>query len=172
MSPREPAIHRRPGETGQELVEFALVIAVLMMLMLGVVVFSRAYNIYQSITRAAREGARVAALPSSVNKGDTFLDGNTSGSTGDTVFQKVIAPALVAASLDPNQVVNYTETIGMLNAGDAAPQCGVRINFQYPVHINIPFTAATFSTFNVTTNVQMRREDQSVGLGGAAPTCP
>jgi Flp pilus assembly protein TadG len=48
---------------GQNLVEFALVIVLVMALLVGVVEFGRAWNIYQVIANGAREGARIAALP-------------------------------------------------------------------------------------------------------------
>lgn len=48
---------------GQNLVEFALVITLLMALLVGVVEFGRAWNIYQVVANGAREGARIAALP-------------------------------------------------------------------------------------------------------------
>ncbi len=51
---------RRSGERGAELVEMAFVLPLLLTLLIGVFWAARAYNIYETITRAAREGARVA----------------------------------------------------------------------------------------------------------------
>lgn len=42
--------------------EFALVLPVLLLLVLGMLEFSRAYNAQISLTNAAREGARVMAI--------------------------------------------------------------------------------------------------------------
>lgn len=54
---------RRSGsERGAAAVEFALVLPVLIMLLLGIVEFGRIYNIQISVTNAAREGARVMAI--------------------------------------------------------------------------------------------------------------
>jgi Flp pilus assembly protein TadG len=61
-------------ERGAELFEFALVVPVLLTLLLGVFWMGRAYNVYETITRAAREGARYAVLPSSMAQGNTFPD--------------------------------------------------------------------------------------------------
>jgi Flp pilus assembly protein TadG len=47
---------------GQALVEFALIVPLLLLLVLGVVEFSRAWQVYQTITDAARDGARTAVL--------------------------------------------------------------------------------------------------------------
>lgn len=47
---------------GQALVEFALVLPILLLLVLGVFEFGRAWHAYQVITDAAREGARLAVV--------------------------------------------------------------------------------------------------------------
>ena len=46
--------HFRDGQTGAELVEMAFVLPILLMLLLGIFYFARAYNIYETMTRAAR----------------------------------------------------------------------------------------------------------------------
>ena len=53
----------RHNEKGAELIEMAFVILLFVVLMVGVFEFGRAYNIYQNITNAAREGARFAVAP-------------------------------------------------------------------------------------------------------------
>jgi Flp pilus assembly protein TadG len=50
------------NERGQALVEFALVMPILLLLIMGVVEFGRAWNLQQTITDAAREGARRAVV--------------------------------------------------------------------------------------------------------------
>ena len=47
---------------GQAIVEFALVLVLLLMLVIGVFEFGRAWNVYQVITDAARGGARMAVV--------------------------------------------------------------------------------------------------------------
>ena len=54
---------RRPGERGQGLVEMALILPVLLLLIVGMLEFARAWNVKQVITDAAREGARLAVAP-------------------------------------------------------------------------------------------------------------
>src|SRR4030095_14532513 len=54
---------RFASEKGSELVETSTVILLFMILVMGVFQFGRAYNIYQNITNAAREGARFAVAP-------------------------------------------------------------------------------------------------------------
>jgi Flp pilus assembly protein TadG len=50
------------GERGAAAVEFALVAPVLIMLLLGIIEFSKVYNSQSTLSAAAREGARVMAL--------------------------------------------------------------------------------------------------------------
>jgi Flp pilus assembly protein TadG len=50
------------GESGQALVEMALILPVLLLLVLGILEFGRAWNAKQVITDAAREGARLAVV--------------------------------------------------------------------------------------------------------------
>jgi Flp pilus assembly protein TadG len=47
---------------GQALVEFALIVPMLLLLVLGVVEFGRAWNVYQTVTDATRQAARTAVL--------------------------------------------------------------------------------------------------------------
>jgi hypothetical protein len=52
-------------EWGQELVEFALVLPVLLLLMYGIVEFGRVIFVYNTLANAAREGARCGIIASS-----------------------------------------------------------------------------------------------------------
>jgi len=51
------------GERGAELIEFALVLPLLLLLVLGIVDFAFMFQRLEVITNAAREGARIAVLP-------------------------------------------------------------------------------------------------------------
>ncbi len=48
---------------GQSLVEFALVAPLFLFVLVGIFEFGRAWNAYQVVVNAAREGGRVASLP-------------------------------------------------------------------------------------------------------------
>jgi hypothetical protein len=50
------------SERGASAVEFAIILPVLIMLVFGIIQFGVAYNKYISLTHAAREGARLAAV--------------------------------------------------------------------------------------------------------------
>ena len=75
---------RRPrtvGSSGQSLIEFALVLPMLLVLVFGIVEFGNAWRHYQLITNTAREGARVAVLPSSTaTTVDSVIDDRLTGS--------------------------------------------------------------------------------------------
>jgi Flp pilus assembly protein TadG len=47
---------------GQALVEFALILPIILLLVVGMLEFARAWNLHQVMTDAAREGARRAVL--------------------------------------------------------------------------------------------------------------
>jgi Flp pilus assembly protein TadG len=49
-------------DDGQALVEFALIMPFLLLFIVGIVEFGRAWNEHQVLTDAAREGARIAAV--------------------------------------------------------------------------------------------------------------
>ena len=51
------------SERGAAAVEFAIILPILVMFVFGIVQFSIAYNHQQGLHAAAREGARIAALP-------------------------------------------------------------------------------------------------------------
>lgn len=62
MQIRELARRLRRADEGQALVEFALVVPFLLVFIVGIVEFGRAWNMHQVLTDAAREGARVAVV--------------------------------------------------------------------------------------------------------------
>jgi hypothetical protein len=56
---------------GQALVELALILPVILLLVIGMLEFARAWNLHQVITDAAREGARRAVLADAVMDRDS-----------------------------------------------------------------------------------------------------
>jgi Flp pilus assembly protein TadG len=49
-------------DRGAAAVEFALVMPILLLLLFGIIEFARAWNVRQTLTDAAREGARIAVV--------------------------------------------------------------------------------------------------------------
>ena len=62
----------RKADAGQALVEFALILPVMLLMMVGILEFARAWNLHQALTDATREGARRAAVA------DTKMDSQDS----------------------------------------------------------------------------------------------
>jgi len=107
-SSKSRCAHLVRDKRANELAEFAVIIPVLLMVLIGMYWFGRAYNIYETITRAAREGARYGATPVCA------LCGNSCGNGTDmagfpctsSIVSNSIIPSLQAAHLDPNQIVS------------------------------------------------------------------
>ena len=51
------------SEDGAQLIEFALVLPMLLLVVLGIAEFGFIFQRYEVLTNAAREGARIAVLP-------------------------------------------------------------------------------------------------------------
>jgi Flp pilus assembly protein TadG len=58
---------RRPSPRGQALVEFALILPILLVLLLGIFDFGRAVAAYNSVANAARSAVRVAIVDQNVD---------------------------------------------------------------------------------------------------------
>lgn len=99
------------SEDGQALVEFALVIPMLLLLMLGLVEFSRAWNAQQVLTDIARESLRGAVVANSSYSQDEM--------------RRRIDDALVRASMDPDKA---TVDVSGWKAGTGTP---ARISIEY-----------------------------------------
>ena len=95
---------RRHG--GQALVEFALIVPVFMLIVLGILDFSRIFSTYEGTANAAREVARQCALTKNMTSGQmgTFATAETGGSISITATS---APAC-NASLVPGTPVTVT----------------------------------------------------------------
>jgi Flp pilus assembly protein TadG len=63
-SPRFRLRRLARSESGAELIEFSLTLPLLLLLVLGIIEFGFIFREYEVVTNAAREGARIAILPS------------------------------------------------------------------------------------------------------------
>jgi hypothetical protein len=110
------------NECGAVAVEFALVMPVLLLFVLGIIDFGRLWFTQVSLTQAAREGARLEALGSS-----SVYTGTTGAATGFTGLKVYINGTQYSA--DPSPIVacpsgsdatvrvvypNFTFTLGAL----------------------------------------------------------
>ena len=143
---------RGSDQRGAQLVEAALVLPILLTLVIGIVWMGRAYNTSQTLTRAAREGARFAVAPSCASCGNVF--------PADSEIRAVVDGALSASNLDPAQMTNFTvQRNVVLNPGGSMQESGVVVSFDYPFQFVIPFTSLNFSTITINGHAQMREEN-------------
>jgi len=106
------------SDHGQALVEAALVLPLLLLLSVGIFEFGRAYQTYQVLTNAAREGARLAILPDS-----TAAD-----------VQSRVAAYMQAGALD-----NYNAAMVSVNQ-NATMSAGATTASASVVTVNYPFS--------------------------------
>ena len=93
-------LHRARREEGAALIETAFVLPIMLLVCVGILEFGRAYQTWQVVTNAAREGARVAILPeypdtSVTNRVRTYLKngGLPASIVDDTTKTKVLITA-------------------------------------------------------------------------------
>jgi len=63
MAPVKSMTARLRSERGAELIEFALIFPLLLLVVLGIIDFGFLFQRYEVLTNATREGARMASLP-------------------------------------------------------------------------------------------------------------
>jgi Flp pilus assembly protein TadG len=135
----------RNGESGQALVEFALVLPLVLILVLGIMDFARAWNLHQVLTDAAREGARKAVIHD-----DTI--------TKDSVLAAV-GKIIGSGTYDPTKAtVSFPDGF---HTGQGNPGT-VRITMPYRFGFIAPFvkllSANGSNTMMLTTQATMRNE--------------
>ena len=113
-----PGARRSRQESGQALVEFALVLPVLILLVVGIIDFGFAFNSWNTTQNAAREGARIAAVSNSeaTIKNRAKLAGGTVGIQGAEVTLQCNRPLV-------NGVVNNTFYDCTQNLDDQSGTC-------------------------------------------------
>jgi Flp pilus assembly protein TadG len=104
------------NERGAAAVELALVMPILILLLFGIIEFARVWNVRQTMTDAAREGARVAVVNVGLVKPATALQ--------DSVI-KIVTNAASAAGMDLAMLTVSHTGIG---SGDFA---SVRLAYVY-----------------------------------------
>ncbi|MRX43315.1 pilus assembly protein [Agromyces sp. Q22] len=124
-------------ERGAAAVEFALVLPILLLLILGIFEFGRLFNIQIQLSNAAREAARVMAIRDNVGEAQSAA--------------VATAPALNPA-IDPGQVLLSVGTCEDLDEGTP-----VHANITYTVDLIIPgfWEWATGDTFELQAEGQM-----------------
>lgn len=162
---------------GAEIAEAALVLPLVFTLLLGIVWFGRAFNIYSTIQQAAQQGALVAARSSCATCG------NVGAATA--AVDNAIYAVMQASNLDPAQI-NASASPGLLacplpppggactatgkiwvcsnvwlNSASATQpvQCGSVVSFQYPFQFYLPFTSLNKQQIILSAQAQSRMEN-------------
>jgi len=104
----------RRGTRGQGLVEFALILPMLVFVMFAFVELSRAWNTYQTVTRAAREAARTYVVANGINS--------------QAEIEGVADQILASSALDPD-LATITHPFGL--AVDSGQPYRIRIEYPY-----------------------------------------
>lgn len=153
---------RRKGEWGAEIFEAALVLPVVILLFMALILFARGWDIYQTMTRAAREGVREAVTTSCATCGSSY--------DKSSKIQNIVYSSLQAADLDTsNSTFTGTYQQGYHYLDPSGLVCGAYITFEYPYAITLPFIPVNLGTIDLKTNVQMRLENDPMGGGSCPP---
>ena len=137
------------SERGQAILETALTLPLLLLVSVGIFEFGRAYQTWQVITNAAREGARVAVLPSVV-----------AGAPEARVRQYLVSGQLPGAAS-----AGVTVTAGSVDiGGTAAPTSVVTVTYPFnfvvlqPVARLVVSGSQLGSAVTLTARAEMRNE--------------
>ncbi len=99
---------RDRSDRGAAAVEFALIVPVLLLLLLGIVEFGRAYHAQLSVSAAAREAVRVMAIDNDVDAAVSTAR-NAAASLVPPVDEDlvVVTPEQCAPGIDVTVVIEY-----------------------------------------------------------------
>jgi TadE-like protein len=112
--------------SGAEIAEAAVVLPLLFMLLFGIMWFARAYNIYTTVNRAARQGALAAAANNCATCGNIPR-------TPAYIRNNIVNPILLASHLDPGQVQNFNVLWNQpLNPSSPLVERGTVVTLDYP----------------------------------------
>lgn len=144
-------MRRGRSERGAALLEMALTLPLLLLVCVGILEFGRAYQTWQVLTNAAREGARIAVLP---------------GITDSAVQSRV--QTYLSAGQIPNAAsatvnIDRTQTVSIGTGTASASQVTVTYPFNFIVldpiaRLATHSTSTAFTTVNMVATATMRNE--------------
>lgn len=105
-----------PRDRGASAVEFALVLPVLLLLVIGTLEFGRAYHVQTTLSNAAHDGVRVMALQDSTTAAKTRV--KESAPTLD------IKNGMIAVELDPSSACSGSGSV---------PNSTASVTIEYPL---------------------------------------
>jgi len=139
--------------SGQAVVEFALIAPILLLIVLGIVEFARAWSAHHVIADAAREGARLSAIADE--------------SIGPTEVRDAVQRALANGGLDASSVATSCPSGTSAPCIDVVDNAGVRgepstVYIEYPYRLVwlAPFMnwASGDETVTLKSRIVMRNE--------------
>ena len=128
------------GQKGAELVELALILPLFLLLLIGIIEFGRAYNVYENVIHATREGVRAAVA-------DCLTGGNcapgSASTLSDTEVRNKIRAHLQAINIDvanPNSDIVISKpkvtVTGFLDGGGNSYNADIQ---SYHVQVNYAY---------------------------------
>ena len=143
------------GEQGQALLETAMTLPLLLIVSVGIFEFGRAYQTWQVLTNAAREGARLSVLPSA----------------DASAVQTRVRSYLTSGQLDTASVAAASITVDAsatidIGAGATATASVVTIGYPFQFIVLQPVARLLVSgstlgaPMTITTSAKMRNESQ------------
>jgi len=137
----------RADSKGQALLEFALILPILLMLVLGILEFGRAWNLAQMMSDVAREGTRQAVIA------DPTI---TEQSVKDFMAQKLeTAGVPVGAMSPPSGSIEFTDTNGVATWH---PPTGTPVTGTIRIPYSWMFFGGAFRPIVLTSSFTMRME--------------
>jgi Flp pilus assembly protein TadG len=134
-------LHSRKSERGAELVEFALMLPILLVIIAGLWDFGRAYRAYQAITNAAREGARLAVVPAGVNQKQAVQNRVKDYLTKSSLDTSFMTSGNIDTYIDVKNPLNSSATTAVTVS---LPGGGTAVVTVSRVSVNYPFTFFIF----------------------------
>lgn len=135
----------RRDQSGQALIEFALVMPLLLLFLVGIIEFGRGWNNQQVITDAAREAARRCVI--------------SDATVTETDVKNVAKSAMAAAGIDPAPPVKVDVT-GFARPNPTGEPCTIYIELPYTFTFLAPLMKWTTGqrTVKLTSTFTMRNE--------------
>lgn len=172
---------RNTRQRGGTLVEAAVVLLLFLVFLMAILEFGRAYDMYQVMTNAAREGARFAVAPCSLSPSSCAYGGGALGALPTVEEVKAhVNVYLASANINPGNpdvhvyVCRKNDTGDCGSVGSGASACDGSLSVQRPssdplcetiVQVSAPynfiFMQATGISSSVTMKAQARMRDET-----------
>jgi Flp pilus assembly protein TadG len=124
----------RRDQRGTALIEMAFTLPLLLLISIGIIEFGRAFQTWQIVTNAAREGARVAVLPG----------------YSDSMVTSRVQTYIQAGVLDPRVTPTITIQRSIAVSYGTGTATGSKVTVNYPYHFMVLNGVARLVVSNTT----------------------